>query len=167
MVLNADPTAYIAYERICVNTWERNVLMNHEQIQSGLSRQQLEMELQRVERSRHRFGKLRNTIIWMLIFAAVLASVSAIWFPIVWVENEFGQLFLTWRTHAVEPDDTVICELGENPASYQVVSVTGNEMEVMLLDDQFAGAVQRIAKEDVAGKVVLQIWPLPLELVFP
>ena len=141
--------------------------MNHEQIQSGLSRQQLEMELQRVERSRHRFGKLRNTFLWVFIVAAVLASVSAIWLPFVWVENEFGQLFLTWRTHAVEPDDMVICELGEKQASYQVVSVTGNEMEVILLDDQFAGAVQRIAKEDVEGKVILRIWPLPLELVFP
>ena len=138
--------------------------MNHEQIQSGFSRQQLEMELQRVERSRNRSGKLRNTILWMMIVAVALVSVSTIWFPIFWIENEPGQLLMTMRTQAVEPDDTIVCDPDEWPMLYQVVSVTDNEIGVISLDDRFEGKVQRISQAAVAGKVIVKLWPLPLEI---
>lgn len=195
-VLMCRLNAYIAYKSIYAQTSERNVLMMKETINSELSRQQLEKELLRMEHRHKRSRAFQNTMIWLMVMAVCLTTLSVLWFPILWIRAgdqsapEKGRAVLTMRTTVFNHDDLVVYYRGEDTTIMQIVGKAEDQItrddqgdallhgQVMpaanipqeltvvpdnyvLLMDTSKEKVDCVPCDEIVGKVLLQIWPLP------
>ena len=158
-------------------------------IKLEVSRQQLEKEMIRVEYQRKKNKAVKNLLLWFCIIASCIATVSVLWFPIVWNEDA-GQLLLAMRTSEFGREDVAVFDSGECILFLQVVGTAGDRIirdelgnlihngEVMigmnvadelitvqddhvLVMDKAEGKVYDMACEEIIGKLVIQIWPLP------
>ena len=163
--------------------------MMNEPIKLEVSRQQLEKEMTRVEHRYKKNRVVNNLLLCILVVGSCIAVVSVLWFPIVWNEDA-GQLHLVIRTNEFDSEDVIVCNSSGGMLILQVIGTAGERIirdelgnlihdgEVMigmnvaddlttvldnhvLLTDQSAGKIYDIPREEIIGKMVIQIWPLP------
>ena len=169
--------------------------MKNEPINTELSRQQLEIELKRIEKRHNRTSAMHRSLCWLLIAIAVMGVVSTLWFPILFVTDapatgfEYRKAVLTMRTRALKHEDKVAYQQGDESFLYDVVAVPDDRIEsdghgnvsingtksvqavlrepISVVDDGCVLLMKQGAEiicvpyEEITGKVLLQLWPLP------
>ena len=163
--------------------------MTNEPIKMEVSQQQLEKELQRVAQLHKRKSVIKSIILWTMIAAACIITVSLLWFPIVWIEDT-GQIVLTQRSDEFFHEEFVVWDSGNGAAIFTVTGTAGELIirdelgnlihngEVMtgenipdhlttvpedhvLLRDKAESRIYCVACEEIIGRVIFPIWPLP------
>ncbi len=109
--------------------------MSNEPINSELSREQLETELKRVQKRHDRSSAIKKAALWMLCSIALLATVSVLWFPVLWImdasvgNSEGGCAVLTMRMQKLQYEDIVACNRGDDSVILQVVAMAGDSID--------------------------------------
>ena len=163
--------------------------MMNEPIKMEVSQQQLEKELVRVELRHRRSGMIKSILLWSLIVVACILTISVLWFPILWIEDT-GQVILSQRTEEFHHEEDVVLWRGDVIAILTVAGTAGERIlrdelgnlmyhgEVLsgegispsltvvpddhvLLLDASSGKMFCTECEEIIGKFILRMWPLP------
>lgn len=108
--------------------------MKNEPINFELTSQQLEIELVRIEKRRKRISHVTNTIAWLCLAIAVVGTVSALWFPVLFVSaptttgTEQRVAVLTMRTQLFQQEDWVIYDRGDGADLFRIVAVEDDSL---------------------------------------
>ena len=170
--------------------------MSKEAINLELSRHQLEMELKRVQTRKRRTKIFQRTVMWMLIGIILMVTVSALWFPVIWMAEgtpagpagERG--VLTVKKEVYRAEELVVWNRSGEAAIMRVIATAGERIDYddqgrilinekplkitanlahissvpddcVLLIEQSGDEMHCVRSDEIIGKVLVQVWPLP------